>query len=177
MSEKQYMTMARASEKELDDLQEFFDLLQDAKDGEIDAQTFLVEHYELTAGATRIIFGYRVLFAHVCDPTLDYLEFKPEIKSAMENTEKLSEAEKRVKELESILNAGERLAWIPIEDGLPEADGWYLITALDQSLKTNLSYVAFYADNQFWFPANDGKMWSVTVLAYRPLPEAYEVRK
>ena len=32
----------------------------------------------------RIIFGYEVLVDNVCDPNLDYLEFKPEIKSLME---------------------------------------------------------------------------------------------
>ena len=32
----------------------------------------------------RIIFGYEVLVDNVCDPDLDYLEFKSEIKKLME---------------------------------------------------------------------------------------------
>ena len=32
----------------------------------------------------RVVFGYEVLVDNVCDPNLDYLEFKPEIKSLME---------------------------------------------------------------------------------------------
>jgi hypothetical protein len=33
---------------------------------------------------SRIIFGYKVLVDNCADPSLDYLEFKPEIKAAME---------------------------------------------------------------------------------------------
>jgi hypothetical protein len=33
----------------------------------------------------RIIFGYEVLIDNVCDPELDYLEFKPELKKLLEN--------------------------------------------------------------------------------------------
>lgn len=32
----------------------------------------------------RIVFGYEVLVDNVCDPNLDYLEFKPEIKELLE---------------------------------------------------------------------------------------------
>ena len=35
----------------------------------------------------RVIFGFEVLVDNVCDPDLDYLEFKPEIKKLFE-TEK-----------------------------------------------------------------------------------------
>lgn len=33
---------------------------------------------------SRILFGFEVLLENVCDPELDYLDFKPEIKKAME---------------------------------------------------------------------------------------------
>jgi hypothetical protein len=32
----------------------------------------------------RIIYGYEVLVENVCDPDLDYLEYKPEIKKLLE---------------------------------------------------------------------------------------------
>ncbi len=34
----------------------------------------------------RIIYGYEVLVENVCDPDLDYLAFKPEIKQLMEKS-------------------------------------------------------------------------------------------
>jgi hypothetical protein len=34
----------------------------------------------------RVILGYEVLVDNVCDPDLDYLEFKPEIKQLLETT-------------------------------------------------------------------------------------------
>lgn len=35
----------------------------------------------------RIIFGFEVLVDNVCDPDLDYLDFKPELKKLMEENE------------------------------------------------------------------------------------------
>ena len=33
----------------------------------------------------RVVFGYEVLVDNVCDPDLDYLEFKPEIKKFLDS--------------------------------------------------------------------------------------------
>ena len=35
-----------------------------------------------------VVFGYQVLADNCADPALDYLEFKPEIKAALENAAK-----------------------------------------------------------------------------------------
>jgi hypothetical protein len=32
----------------------------------------------------RVVFGYEILVDNVCDPNLDYLEFKPELKELLE---------------------------------------------------------------------------------------------
>lgn len=37
---------------------------------------------------TRVVFGYQVLVDNCADPNLDHLDFKPEIKAAMEAYEK-----------------------------------------------------------------------------------------
>ena len=36
----------------------------------------------------RVIFGYEVLVDNVCDPELDYLDYKKELKELMESNEK-----------------------------------------------------------------------------------------
>lgn len=78
------MKMAKASKEECEKVMEFARNLEDEikyrqmTDGELGAWV------RKAPPLLRVVFGYQVLVDNCADPNLDYLEFKPEIKAAME---------------------------------------------------------------------------------------------
>lgn len=47
----------------------------------------------------RILFGYETMVDNACDPTLSYLDFKPEIKAAMKNAATLEALQDIIKRM------------------------------------------------------------------------------
>lgn len=83
------MRIAKATEKEVRDLQQFFEeieeLLEDGIDTYEDYERIIDERFpKLAGGWRRILFGYKTLLKNTCDPSLSYLEWKPEIKALLE---------------------------------------------------------------------------------------------
>lgn len=71
-------------------------------------------------------------------------------------------------------------AWIPVET-LPDKDGLYLVTAFDQSTGKNKTYAAEFDNGMFWLlpPISVGELWgkkhwTVDVIAWMNLPQAWE---
>jgi len=104
------MRMAKASKDDIDRLRKFFQMIEEVMDygtlthpptgpdgegaeeevDDIRLCELIREHWGhrgpgVGAGSWfRVVFGVDVLIDNCCDPDLDYLEFKPEIKSALE---------------------------------------------------------------------------------------------
>lgn len=83
------LKMARASQEELDALRDFMSDIGE-KIHELPLEElgeWLMRRYSTFDrsgySAERVITGYETLFSNACDPTLQYLEFKPEILAAM----------------------------------------------------------------------------------------------
>lgn len=82
------MKMAKASEKDIENLREFLEIIEEyiekAQMGVLDSEEedILRNHIQenFPNGWRRVVSGYEVLFENCCDPTLDYLDFKPELK-------------------------------------------------------------------------------------------------
>ena len=74
--------------KDWEDDEKFNKIIKHCED---DEGRFLYEYYfdyyrsNISHIHMRVVFGYEVLVDNVCDPDLDYLEFKPELKKLMEN--------------------------------------------------------------------------------------------
>jgi len=92
------MKMAKSSTDEMGKMLEFFNGLEAIFEGEFDVPAF--DDYEaaqkdaigeyvfewrefLSASWSRFYWGFDTLLRSVCDPGLDYLDFKPEIKEMM----------------------------------------------------------------------------------------------
>ena len=98
------MRMAKASEKDIQSVIEFFQAIEEfmeygtSQDGEesvaIDDAQFVEKLRDMWGhmfgpakvnGAwLRVVFGCANLIANCCDPSVDYLDWKPEIKAAVE---------------------------------------------------------------------------------------------
>ena len=90
MAEEIKLTVAKAPPEQVDGLRNWFHDLEEILDdehkdveniGKFIQDTFearRIDEYE------RILFGYDTLVANSCDPALTYLEWKPEIKEAVE---------------------------------------------------------------------------------------------
>jgi len=89
MSEQIKLRMARAYPEQVQRVREWFqkleELLDDEKTTSSDYGIWISAHYhEVANDWERILFGYDTLIENVCDQTKSFLEFKPEIKEAME---------------------------------------------------------------------------------------------
>ena len=97
MSIIHHMRMARASTKELTALETFMRLLAEKVDETWDEGEIALFVREQLAKADfsveRVTWGYRVLCQNVCDPALDYLAWKPEIKGTQERLSAIEAAQ------------------------------------------------------------------------------------
>jgi hypothetical protein len=82
-----YITAARARPEQVQRVREWFQELEEVLDADKDYHE--VGHWLLSTYPRvdneweRILFGYETIVENACDPTLSYLDFKPEIKAAM----------------------------------------------------------------------------------------------
>jgi hypothetical protein len=89
MAEKTGMRAAKATPADVDQMREFlFELEQMVNDAEYDLHdigTFCHARFNSDCGRhfQRVLFGYDTLIENACDPTLSYLDWKPEIKEAI----------------------------------------------------------------------------------------------
>lgn len=81
------IVMAKAPQADLDAVRQFLDALQTNVEDDVDEETlgrWVRNAYPEIEGIwERILFGYETLVANACDPTLTYLDWKPEIKQLM----------------------------------------------------------------------------------------------
>lgn len=61
--------------------------------------------------------------------------------------------------------------WIPVEDGLPEEDGRYLVTRYDDVTNTEFIDILWYEENLWWNRHSTG---DYAVTAWMPLPSPYK---
>jgi len=91
MAEKTGMTAAKATPADVDQMRDFlFELEQMVENARHDDDIekigrFCHSHFPSRCGHhyQRILFGYDTLIENACDPTLSYLDWKPEIKDAI----------------------------------------------------------------------------------------------
>lgn len=81
------MRQAKATEQDVEALRNFFLSLEqraeEANDviGKVALANYVIKKINGNInGWRRVVEGYEVLFENCCDPTLDYLDFKPELK-------------------------------------------------------------------------------------------------
>ena len=83
MTITQSIRMAKASPAEVENWRKFFDQLQTMADDydmdEAQLGAWVIEQLSALGSIERILLGYETLVANVCDPSLDYLAWKPEI--------------------------------------------------------------------------------------------------
>jgi hypothetical protein len=96
MAEEIKMRMARAMPEQVQRLREWFqkleELLEDEKTDSGDYGRWISAHYhEIAYEWERILFGYDVLVDNVCDKSLSYLEYRPEIAMAFALANKVNE--------------------------------------------------------------------------------------
>jgi hypothetical protein len=74
--------------KDWEDQEDFTKIIRHCEDKKGFNFEFYMDYYErhISHIHMRVIFGYEVLVDNVCDPDLDYLEFKLEIKQLLETT-------------------------------------------------------------------------------------------
>lgn len=88
---------AKASPEDVNEMRQFlFELEEMIKDHEIDASQigeFCDSKFDILCGRNfqRILFGYETLIENACDPSLPYLEFKPELKDPVKNNPKINQ--------------------------------------------------------------------------------------
>lgn len=61
------------------------------EDDEIDSEELISYLHGLTWGFHRVVMGFEVLFDNCCDPTIDHLDWKPEIKKQLDLIEAIGE--------------------------------------------------------------------------------------
>jgi len=89
MAEVHGMRAAKASPQDINEMREFlFQLEEKVNDQEIplsEIGKFCHARFNSDCGRhfRRILFGYETLIENACDPSLSYLEWKPEIKEAL----------------------------------------------------------------------------------------------
>lgn len=83
--------MARADQNQIDLMRKWFqsleDILNDPEKDAHDIGKYIYQSFSThrISEFERILFGYETLVTNVCDLSLSYLEFKPEILAAMSN--------------------------------------------------------------------------------------------
>ncbi len=80
--------MAKASQSDVDAVRDFFQALESKLDywettDESLGQWLETAYPTISSAWERILLGYEVLVTNACDPTLTYLDYKPEIKQAL----------------------------------------------------------------------------------------------
>jgi hypothetical protein len=89
MAEVQGMTVAKATPEDITAMREFlFQLEEKVNDPEnslSEIGKFVHARFNSECGChfQRILFGYETLIDNACDPSLSYLDWKPEIKKAL----------------------------------------------------------------------------------------------
>lgn len=84
------MRMAKARQHEIDYLREFLLKLEEFWEAGIDSDSatkleeLLHEDFARISGWRRIVEGYQALVDNACDPNLNYLDWKPELKERIE---------------------------------------------------------------------------------------------
>lgn len=80
-----HVKMAKANPDEVDKLRQFFQALEEMID-DPDRSAEVIGRWvcDNLPEWERTVIGYTVMFENACDPALSYLEFKPEIKAALE---------------------------------------------------------------------------------------------
>src|SRR3972149_889607 len=90
-----HLTVARARPEQVQRLREWFQELEEIVNSDKDhhevGHWLLSTYPRIDSEWERILFGYETLVENACDPTLSHLDFKPEIKMAMDRK---SQAEK-----------------------------------------------------------------------------------
>jgi hypothetical protein len=88
------MRMARASQEEIDGLIDFMRKLEELFDSGDESE--LLDYFFEEAGGVpnweRTVFGFSVLVDNVCDPSISYLDWKPEFKVLLEQPYKGGDA-------------------------------------------------------------------------------------
>lgn len=83
------MKAAKASPDDVDQMRDFLfelnDMVNNPENSIHDIGTFCHAHFNHKCGRhfQRVLFGYDTLIENACDPTLSYLDWKPEIKEAI----------------------------------------------------------------------------------------------
>lgn len=79
-----HFRMAKATPEDISKLRYFLEKLDEYQSEGIDNdEDFILDimgDFEVIHGWRRVVEGYQVLVDNACDPALDYLEFKPEIR-------------------------------------------------------------------------------------------------
>jgi hypothetical protein len=89
MAEIHGMVASKATQKDVNEMREFlFQLEEKIDDQDIplsEIGKFCHARFKSDCGRhfRRVLFGYETLVENACDPELDYLEWKPEIKAAI----------------------------------------------------------------------------------------------
>lgn len=88
MPEEIKLRMSKATPDQVNRVREWFqkleELLDDEKTDSSDYGRWISAHYQEVADDwERILMGYDVLIENACDKSLSYLDFKPEIKTAI----------------------------------------------------------------------------------------------
>lgn len=116
------LKMAKADKDDIRHVTDFFRMIEEiteygtytqAINGEEDTQSvreddvfadLIRDKWPYVAGAwSRVVLGCDILIANCCDPSLDYLDFKPELKNLAEENERLRELAKAYEEWEADL--------------------------------------------------------------------------
>lgn len=79
--------MGRATEADVEAVWDFFHWLQEQVEEEPYVEIYLLEGQleQVEASFNRVVLGYQTLVESACDPSLSYLDWKPEIKWLLEN--------------------------------------------------------------------------------------------
>lgn len=84
-----HFRMAKATPDDISKLRDFLTKLDSYQEEGIDNdEDFILDimgDFEGVAGWRRVVEGYQVLVDSACDPALDYLELKPELKAKLED--------------------------------------------------------------------------------------------
>ena len=76
------VTMARATDEDIKAVREFLDYMEEQAEDFVPDPFGLVQRYnDAAASFERIVLGYQVLRDSLCDPSLSYLDVRPEIKA------------------------------------------------------------------------------------------------
>lgn len=92
MADTQTIKMARASNESVDGLMNFLQELEEKSDSyDVTADElgeWVIYNFHRAHGVyERILFGYKTLVDNACDPSLDYLDYKPSIRHAQSEIE------------------------------------------------------------------------------------------